>query len=220
MIDVLLVDDHALEGEGLRMLLDREADISVVAEAESLATLPPTTLSVDVVVADLVLPDGEAEEVVVAIRERFPRPPVVAVTMVDDPDVVVRCLAAGAFAYVPKHAAATDLIAAVRDVARGERYVEPSMGARLAVRATSPTTALPLSSREVEVLSLIATGHTNREIAGRLGIGLRTVEAHRASLSRKLGVQGRAELVRYAWEHRLLPDKLSTRERPGSRAPG
>jgi DNA-binding NarL/FixJ family response regulator len=204
-VNVLILDDHALVRQGLALLLDQEDDIAVVGEAESLATLPDVTCGVDVVVADLILDDGEGADVITAVLKRYPAAQVVAVTMLGDPEAAMRSLEAGASGYVSKHAAADDLVDALRRVSRGERYVEPSVGAQIASQQLTRNAALSaLSPRETDVLLLIAAGYTNTEIARELTIGLRTVEAHRSSALRKLGLRTRADVVRYCWDAGLV----------------
>jgi two-component system response regulator NreC len=204
-VGVLLMDDHVVVREGLRALLERQDGIDVLAEAGSVAEAIDLDVDPDVVVADLVLPDERGAEVVRRLKERHPDAAILVLTMVDNPTDVQLCLAAGARGYLLKETASTELVDAVRKVASGEDYLQPSLGAALArwrdtpgrihVRATDD-----LSQREREVLRLIALGHTNAEIATMLYVSVRTVENHRASVMRKLGLRTRAELVRHATE--------------------
>jgi two-component system response regulator NreC len=204
-VGVLLMDDHVVVREGLRALLERQDGIDVVAEAGSVAEAVDLDVDPDVIVADLVLPDERGAEVVRRLKERHPDASILVLTMVDNPTDVQLCLAAGARGYLLKETASTELVDAVRKVAGGEDYLQPSLGAALArwretpgrphVRATDD-----LSQREREVLRLIALGHTNAEIATMLYVSVRTVENHRASVMRKLGLRTRAELVRHATE--------------------
>ncbi len=202
-IRVMLMDDHNVVREGLRVLLERQSDFRVVAEAGTVAEAEAVQADLDVVVADLVLPDERGADVVRRLRERFPRAAILVLTMVDNPTDVQLCLAAGAKGYLMKEAAGAELTDAVRAVAQGREYLQPALGAMLArwrevpgrVRARA---SVDLSEREREVLRLIALGHTNVEIAGLLVLSVRTVENHRASLMRKLGVKTRADLVRHA----------------------
>jgi two-component system, NarL family, response regulator NreC len=126
-------------------------------------------------------------------------------SMQDDPSYVRRAFAEGASGYVLKEAADAELVEAVRHVANGQQYVHPALGARLFTQAESQAHAAEvLSAREREVLSLLALGHTNSEIAQRLVVSVRTVESHRSHIMTKLRVSTRAELVRYAMEHGLI----------------
>jgi len=202
-ISVLLMDDHVVVREGLRALLERQQDIHVLAEAGSVAEALEADVDPDVVVADLVLPDDRGADVVRRLRERYADSAILVLTMVDNPTDVQLCLAADARGYVLKETASTELVDAVRKVAGGEDYLQPSLGAALAKWRDKPgrvhaRAVDDLTPREREVLRLIALGHTNAEIATMLYVSVRTVENHRASVLRKLGLRTRAELVRHA----------------------
>jgi two-component system response regulator NreC len=204
-IGVLLIDDHVVVREGLRALLERQQGVTVVAEAGSVDDAVALDVRADVVVADLMLPDERGAEVVRRIKQRHPDAAVLVLTMVDNPTDVQMCLAAGASGYLLKETASTELVDAVRRVAAGSDYLQPSLGAALARWRDTPgrvrSRAIDdLSEREREVLRLIALGHTNAEIASMLFVSVRTVENHRASVMRKLGLRTRAELVRHANE--------------------
>lgn len=208
-IHVLLMDDHVVVREGLRALLERHDDIDVMAEASSVAEAVALDVDPDVVVADLMLPDERGVEVVRRLKERHQRAAILVLTMVDNPTDVQQCLAAGARGYLLKETAGSELVDAVRKVAGGEDYLQPSLGAALAKWKESPgrvrTRAVDdLTPREREVLRLIALGHTNTEIATMLYVSVRTVENHRAGVMRKLGLRSRAELVRHAAEAGLI----------------
>ena len=202
-IAVMLMDDHAVVREGLRALLERTGDIEVVAEAASVAEAVRTDETVHVIVADLVLPDGRGADVVRRLGEAHPDAAIVVLSMVDDLTEVQICLAAGAHGYLLKATASAELVAAIRRVAAGEEYMQPALGARLARWREAPTrprspAASSLTPREVEVMHLIAAGHTNAEAAKMLFVSVRTVENHRASVMRKLGVHKSSNLVRIA----------------------
>jgi DNA-binding NarL/FixJ family response regulator len=204
-IGVLLIDDHVVVREGLRALLERQQGVTVVAEAGSVDDAVALDVRADVVVADLMLPDERGAEVVRRIKQRHPDAAVLVLTMVDNPTDVQMCLAAGASGYLLKETASTELVDAVRRVAAGSDYLQPSLGAALARWRDTPGRVRAraiddLSEREREVLRLIALGHTNAEIASMLFVSVRTVENHRASVMRKLGLRTRAELVRHANE--------------------
>ena len=208
-ISVLLMDDHVVVREGLRALLERQDDIDVVAEAGSVTEAVESEANPDVVVADLVLPDDRGADVVRRLKERHPDAAILVLTMVDNPTDVQLCLAAGARGYLLKETASTELVDAVRKVAGGADYLQPSLGAALAKWREAPgrvhARAIDeLTPREREVLRLIALGHTNAEIATMLYVSVRTVENHRASVLRKLGLRPRAELVRHANEAGLV----------------
>ncbi|HWX74360.1 MAG TPA: response regulator transcription factor, partial [Solirubrobacteraceae bacterium] len=187
------------------LLLDAEADFEVVAEAGDADTAAryvrghhPTVL-----VLDLNMPGGSSLGAIPTIRESSPQTQIVILTMQEEPAFAREALTAGAIAYVLKEAADEELVEAVRRAARGERYLNPRLGAAL---AAEPPRSTPddLSEREVQVLRLIALGHTNAEIAEQLFLSVRTVETHRAHIQQKLRLSSRAELVRYALERGLI----------------
>ena len=192
--------------ERLRALLGAVEDMVVVDEASTVGEVSSIQGDPDVIVSDLVLPDGRGPAVVHEIVSRFPRAAILVVSMIDNPADVQLSFAAGARGYLPKEAASTDLIDAVRHVSQGREYLHPRLGASLASRsaAGTPSAASPLGEREIAVLRLVAAGHTNAEIAAILGLSLRTIEKHRSSLHHTLGVRTRAELVREASERGLL----------------
>ena len=213
-IRVLVVDDHAVVRSGLRMLLDAEHDIEVVGEAGTVgeAVLETRSAKPDVVLMDVVMPGQSGIEGIPAVLKEAPKANVLLLSMQDDPQYVRQAFGAGARGYVLKEAADTELVAAVREVAGGGRYVHPALGARLAAAEAEERAradADPLSDREREVMRLLALGHTNQEIAKMLFISVRTAETHRAHIMQKLRLSSRAELVAYAIEHGLLE------ERPG-----
>jgi two-component system, NarL family, response regulator NreC len=199
---LLVVDDHAVVRSGLRMLLDAESDFDVVAEAGNArdAIFEARAHKPDVIVLDVVMPGESGIEVLPRLKKEAPGAKVLVLSMQDDPRYVREAFAAGARGYLLKEAVANEVVGAIREVAAGGRYVHPELGARLV--ESEPTTDQrrddPLSDREREVLTLLALGHTNHEIAKQLFISVRTAEAHRAHILKKLGLGSRAELVRYA----------------------
>ncbi len=208
-IRVVLVDDHAILRSGLRRVLDAEADIAVVGEAESAdrAVFEALANKPDVVVMDLVMPGKSGIEGMPAVLQAVPDVKLLVLSMQDDPRYVREAFEAGAAGYVLKEAADTEVVGALRAVAAGERYVHPTLGARLVAAEAEErkrAEADPLSEREREVLRLLALGHTNQEIAKMLYISVRTAETHRAHIMQKLRLSSRAELVRYALENGLI----------------
>ena len=210
-IRILIVDDHAVVRSGLRRVLEAEPDFDVVGEAgdaqramfEALETKP------DIVLMDVVMPGKSGIEAIPDLLARVPKTTVLVLSMQDDPHYVREAFAAGASGYVLKEAADVELVAAVREVAAGGRYVHPALGARLVaadVEERKRAADDPLSEREREVLRLLALGHTNQEIAKLLYISVRTAETHRAHVMQKLGLRSRAELVRYAIGEGMLDD--------------
>ena len=209
MIEVLIVDDHAVVRTGLRLLLETQEDMEAVGEAGSVeeAVKQARKLRPDLVLLDLTMPGRAGLEAMPGLLEANPELKVLILSMEDDPRYVREAFAAGARGYLLKEAVANEVVGAIREVARGGRYVHPELGARLI--DTEPSTdgphEDPLSDREREVLTLLAMGHTNHEIAKQLFISVRTAEAHRAHIMKKLGLQSRAELVRYALAKGLRP---------------
>jgi two-component system, NarL family, response regulator NreC len=207
-ITIVLADDHAVVRSGLRLLLDQAGGLRVVSEAGDAESALRTVLGHKpaVLVLDLNMP-GELTslEAIPKVADASPRTRVVVLTMQEDPEFARRALQAGAAGYVLKEAADSELVEAVRRAAAGDTYLNPRLGAALA--AAPPTPAGPpddLSVREVEVLRLIALGHTNAEIGEQLFLSVRTVETHRAHIQQKLRLATRADLVRYALDHGLL----------------
>jgi len=206
-ITIVLADDHEIVRAGLRMLLEAEADFAVVAEAGDVTVAERRVAShrPDVLVLDVNMPQGSSIPAIPRIRHASPGTRIVMLTVQSDPELAREALQAGATGYVLKEAAREELIQAVRLAAAGRTYLNPELGAKLV--AEVPTrTRLPddLSAREIEVLRLIALGHTNSEIATQLFLSVRTVESHRAHIQQKTQQSSRAELVSYARRHGLL----------------
>lgn len=206
-IRLLLVDDHAVVRTGLKMLLNGQEDVEIVGEAGSAAEAFAETGRVqpNVILMDIGLPDKTGIEATREIKAKFPGVSIVALTIHEDEEYFFQMLNAGASGYVPKRAAPEELITAIRAAADGEVYLYPSM-AKLLVRdflnGERPAGEKPdldgLTRREHEVLTLLAEGASNQEIAKSLVISPKTVERHRENIMRKLNLHSRAELVRYA----------------------
>jgi len=208
---VLIVDDHAVVRAGLKLLVDGEQDLETVGEAGSArdAIFEARSLKPDVVLLDVVMPDENGIVVVPQLLKESPESRVLMLSMQDEPRYVREAFEAGASGYVLKEAADAELVAAIREVAGGGRYVHPELGARLVAAESEERKRAeedPLSEREREVLRLLALGHTNQEIAKQLFISVRTAETHRAHIMQKLRLQSRAELVRYALDQGLLEE--------------
>jgi two-component system, NarL family, response regulator NreC len=211
-LTVVLADDHEVVRSGLRLLLDSEPGIEVVAEA---GDVPSATAEVerhrpDVLVLDLRMPGEPSLPAIPRLRELCPATRVVVLTAQRDPSFAGEAMRLGTAGYVPKEAAGRQLVRAIRMAAEGGTYLEPRLGARLAADAAAAKRSAPeLTERELEVLRLIARGHTNREIAERLFLSVRTVEGHRARIQRKLGRSRRSDLVEYVRERGLVePSEL------------
>jgi two-component system response regulator NreC len=211
VIRILIVDDHAVVRSGLRMLIDAEGDMETVAEAGNVrdAIFEARSTKPDLVLMDVVMPGESGLEGIPKLLHENADVKVLVLSMQDDPRYVREAFAAGARGYVLKEAADVELVSAIREVAKGGRYVHPELGARL-VAAEAEAERLaeedPLSDREREVLRLLALGYTNQEIAAQLFISVRTAETHRAHVMQKLRLGSRAELVRHAIAHGLLED--------------
>jgi DNA-binding NarL/FixJ family response regulator len=209
-VRVLIADDHAVLRAGLRMLINAQPDLEVVGEADHLKELSAKTaeLKPDVLTLDLTMPGGSSVKAIERLREECPHTKVLVLTMHDDPAYLRAVLAAGGSGYVVKTAADTELLTAIRAVARGRTFVDlnlPETKTMLSPHGV-PGTAGPgaLSPREREVLALLAQGHTNQAIADRLFLSVKTIETYRARIADKLGLRSRADLIRYALETGLL----------------
>jgi two-component system response regulator NreC len=212
VIRVVLVDDHAVVRSGLRLLLEAQDDLEVIGEGGSAqdAVFRARALKPDVMLLDVVMPGESGIEVLPELLKESPETKILVLSMQDDPSYVREAFAAGARGYVLKEAADEEVVSAVREVAGGGSYVHPALGARMVAADAAERAAAeadPLSEREREVLRLLALGHTNQEIAGRLYISVRTAESHRAHIMQKLRLSTRAELVRYALANGLLTEE-------------
>jgi two-component system, NarL family, response regulator NreC len=211
VIRLLIIDDHQLVRSGLRRLLENEEDMTVEDEAGTAydAVRLARLHKPDVILLDVVMPGGSGLDALPEIRAAAPDAKVLTLSMQDDPSYVRQAFAAGASGYVLKEAADDELLAAIREVSGGGRYVDPQLGARLAAFDAAAATERaedPLSDREREVLRLLALGYTNQEIAQQLFLSVRTAETHRARIMQKLGLTTRAELVRHAIDRGLLAE--------------
>lgn len=211
MIRVALCDDHAVVRSGLARILDETTGLEVVGEAgtaEEAVTLARAERP-DVFVMDLGLPGTSGIEATRRVADASPETKILVLTVHDDVAYLRKAFDAGARGYLVKDAADVELVLAIRQVASGEEYVHPRLGAALLTPSATGRVAGPggeLSEREREVLRLVALGHTNAEIAAELYVSVRTVETHRAHVQQKLGIKARADLVRYAREHGLLEE--------------
>jgi DNA-binding NarL/FixJ family response regulator len=211
-IRILIADDHAVLRAGLRMLIGSQRDLEVVGEASDgdEAVRKAAALRPDVALVDISMPGSSGIRAIERLREAAPATRVLVLTMHDMPAYLRAALAAGASGYVVKRAADSVLLAAIRDVYHGRMALDPALAASVVqsgIRrrgATGAMVAAPLSQREREVLELVAQGYTNQQIADHLGLSVKTVETYRARLVEKLGLQSRAELVRYALDSGLF----------------
>jgi two-component system response regulator NreC len=209
---VVIADDHAVLRSGLRLLLEKQADLSVVGEASSgLATLAlAEELQPDLIILDLSMPGLGGMDALPSLRQIAPQAKILVLTMHDDPQYLHRVLAEGASGYILKKAADVELITAVRAVLEGDIYVHPAMTRALLngeVTEDLPSNQDPwsiLSDREKEVLKLVALGYTSAEIAEQLALSSKTIDTYRARGMDKLGFQTRAALVRFTIQKGLL----------------
>ncbi|HOX58983.1 MAG TPA: response regulator transcription factor [Candidatus Paceibacterota bacterium] len=206
-VAVLLVDDHAVVRQGLRALLEAEGDISVVGEAENgrkAVVLAKKTLP-EVVLMDVAMPGLNGLEATRQIVKYVPSAKVLVLTSYGDEDYVTQLMEAGAVGYLVKQTAATDLLKAVRQVHKGHAFFSPMIAKRLRKngggilqKGQSGKKGTGLTSREAEVLQLVAEGLANKQIAGELSISIKTVEKHRQQAMNKLNIHDVASLTRYA----------------------
>jgi two-component system, NarL family, response regulator NreC len=206
---IVLADDHTIVRSALRALLESESEFDVVAEAGDVDESVRKVLAYkpDVIVLDLSMPGGSSLTAIPRMREASPETAIVVLTMESEPRLAREALRTGALAFVLKDAADAELVAAVRAALKGQRYLNPQLGGLIAsAPETPPGPPDNLTEREVEVLKLVALGHTNAEISQQLYLSVRTVESHRAHIQQKAGRSSRAELVAYAREHGLVDD--------------
>jgi DNA-binding NarL/FixJ family response regulator len=210
MIRVLLADDHETVREGLRLLVNAQSDMRVVAEVgngrlavESVAVHTP-----DVVVLDLSMPGVSGLSAARMLKAAGAHSAIVALTRHDDAAYVHELLEAGAAAYVLKQSPSEELVRAIRVAAEGGRYLDPALAPADTPRDPRRRASTPRATeREIEVLRLIALGHSNKDIAAALAISVKTVEVHKANAMRKLGLRGRTDVVRYAVMNGWLADQ-------------
>jgi NarL family two-component system response regulator LiaR len=210
-IRVVIADDHRVVRDGLHYMLSQEPDVEVVGEAEdgAQALLVAAATSPDVLLLDLYMPELDGHGVLAALRDAPHQPAVVVLTSATDDEDLVRAVQAGATSYLLKTAAAEDVIAAVRTAATGRTNLSPDLVTRLtrALRRPPPPDPFqPLSPREREVLDLIATGHSNRQIAHELIIGEQTVKTHVSNILTKLDLQDRVQAAIFALRHQQRAD--------------
>ncbi len=202
---ILIAEDHSILRVGLRLLLDAEPDFQVVGEAAdgSQAVILAVQLQPDVVVTDINMPGASGIEVTEELREYLPQTRILILSMHEDSGLVRRALEAGASGYIAKRAAESELIHAVRAVAKGEMYVQPDVQRRVTLdMLRSAVVVAPdreaLSDRERTLISLLASGHTNRQVADMLGTDVAAVTEWRTDLTEKLGLRSRIDLLKYA----------------------
>lgn len=198
-IRVLLAEDHETVRQGLKLLIEGQPDMQVVGEAGDgeVAVKRAQELTPDVAVLDISMPKSNGLDAARNIRTSAPRTAIVALTRYSDTAYVNELMAVGAFGYVLKQSASTELLSAIRAAARGERHVDP--GIERGHFGPGGRAGRPLiTDREGEVLRLMALGHSNKDIALALDVAVKTVEVHKANAMRKLELSGRIDVIRYA----------------------
>ena len=210
-IKILVADDHGVLRAGLRALLNDEPDFLVVGEADSgeEALKIAKKISPDIVLMDLNMPGMGGIETARKMVKSHPQTRVLILTVHEDNELLKEAINAGASGYILKRAVESELIYAIHAVVRGDLYIHSAMTRALLLNTPEeqpdvPDSAEELTPRELEVLRLIAEGHTNRQIADLLSLSVRTVESHRSNLMEKLNLHSRVELVRYAHRNHLL----------------
>jgi two-component system response regulator NreC len=204
---IVIADDHTVVRQGLRLLIDADESMQVIAEAGTVPDAERLTRAhrPSVLVLDLNMHGESGLQAIPRLRGACPETAIVVLTMQDDPGFARQALQSGALGFVLKEAADEELLEAIRLAAAGDTYLNPRLGARLAAAPAEPSGPPDdLTERELEVLRLIALGHTNTEIAKQLFLSTRTVETHCAHIQQKIRRTTRAELVRYALEHGLV----------------
>ena len=209
MIQILIVDDHDIVRDGIKQIVSETADIAVGGEARTAAEALDEVRrrAWDVVILDLNLPDRPGLDVLAQIRSSAPRLPVLILSMHQQPSYAARLLKAGAAGYVSKDSARAHLVTAIRNLARGERYLPPALAEALAFGMVDKSSGVrheSLTDREFQILCLIAAGKPPRDIAAELNVSVKTIGTHRARLLAKMGLRNNAEIVQYAIEHQLL----------------
>lgn len=207
-ISIVLADDHEIVRSGIRMVLEEQPDMQVVAEAGDGEGAARYALGhkPQILVLDLNMPGVSGLDAIPRIQEASPATAIIVLTMQAEPAFAREALQSGAKGYVIKQSAASELVGAIRAVIAGDTYINPSLGARLAAEPAPEGPPDDLTPRETEILGLLALGYTNPEIADQLVLSVRTVETHRANVQRKIEASTRAELVAYAVAHGLMPD--------------
>ena len=209
MIRVLITDDHAIVRDGLRQIVRETTDIAVSAEAGTAAEALDALrkVAIDVVVLDLNLPDRHGLDLLLQIKNLYPRIPVLILSVNRDASYAVRLLKAGAAGYIGKHSARAQLVDGIRRVAQGEKYLAPDLAESVAhhlVNAGNRSLHELLSDREFQVMLLIAAGKPPREIASELNVSVKTIGAHRAHILEKTGLRNNADIIHYVLTNNLL----------------
>lgn len=206
MLKILLAEDHETVRAGIKMLVDAQPDMTVVGEADNgeIAIRKAGELLPDIIVMDISMPGVNGLTATKRIKQISPKIKILTLTRHTDDGYLQQLLKAGVNGYVLKQSAPAELIKAIRTVGEGKAYLDPALTEKVMGGYLKQQTALSnaekveISARESEVIRLIAWGHSNKEIASRMDISVKTVEAHKANAMRKLGIANRIDIVRYA----------------------
>lgn len=207
---ILIVDDHPIMRRGLQMILKEQRDMEVIGEAGSAreASLLVRELMPDLVILDLSLPDGSGIPLIREMKRSCSSAKVIVLTVHEEEEYVHQVLSEGAQGYLLKNAADDEMVLAIRAVARGEMVVDPSLTRGLLQRVIHPESRVKsgnmLSSRQKEILAMIAQGYTDKQISEKIHVSIKTVESHKARIKEKLNIGHRSELVQYAIQHDLV----------------
>ena len=210
MIKILLADDHSIVREGLKRIIEESGEMEIVAEAPDGKTAFKQALKkeIDVAVIDISMPGMDGLELVTRLKDHCPDLPVLILTMHDEEQYLVRAVEAGAMGYVTKQSAPEQLVDAIKKIHSGSRYLTEKASEALALRvirgSNSKTPIESLSMRELQVLRLLALGHTNHEIAATYNIGIKTVDTYRFRILKKLNLRNNAEMSRFAIQNKLI----------------
>ena len=213
MIRIVIADDHEIVRSGLKMLLESDPDMRVVGEAADGEQAFQVAMreKPDILLMDISMPPGQSGLIACGhVAKRLPKTKVIVVTMFAEPEYLFFTLRGGAAGYLLKNSSREDLLNAVRTVHAGGSFIHPKMVENITRQLVSPdgeaedTSYKQLTTRELEILQLLAKGHTNKEISEKIYLSIKTVEAHRSKIYAKLGFKTRADLVAYAIRHKLL----------------
>jgi two-component system invasion response regulator UvrY len=209
VIKVYIIDDHEIMREGLKTVLRKHSDVQIIGDSGNshkfFSEIPKSTI--DVVVLDITLKGEDGLDVLRIIKQQYPKVRVLMLSMHPEERFAVRAIRSGASGYVDKQGASDELVDAIRKVARGEKYITPSLAQRLATEVAFDSSKPPhetLTDREFQIMRLFAQGKTSSEIAKELSISTNTVTTHRSKILEKMRVRTTAELVHYALEHHLV----------------
>jgi DNA-binding NarL/FixJ family response regulator len=209
MIKILIADDHAIVREGLKQILSESPDLVVVAEASSgqevLEKISKNDL--DLVVLDIAMPGRGGLDILKEIKTQKPRLPVLMLSMYPEEQYAIRVLKAGASGYLTKESAPDELVKAIRQISQGKKYISPSLAEKLAIDLEVSPDKLPheiLSDREYQVMCMIASGKTLKEIADGLSLSIKTISTYRSRILEKMNMKTNAELTHYAIKNNLV----------------